>query len=210
MSQILVSMSLYLVITVVNSSNTATDISGHSKQAQESQVNVIPSYKLKQREQLLQPNKSASTIKLVDQCDRADNTMCKIFLIYQIKHYPEAVKAINGNPIGTRLLSRPRLNDYPRLTSDRTTNPNSNIALKADILLTIPRIQRKISNDDEQTIKDSDHIMRVADSAQGGIAVLSHANLPSMIYDFRQTTSCPRSTSLQAESTSQLYMAPTD
>ena len=41
-------MSLYLVITVVNSSNTATDISGHSKQAQESQVNVIPSYKLKQ------------------------------------------------------------------------------------------------------------------------------------------------------------------
>ena len=47
MSQILVSMSLYLVITVVNSSNTATDISGHSKQAQESQVNVIPSYKLK-------------------------------------------------------------------------------------------------------------------------------------------------------------------
>ena len=48
MSQILVSMSLYLVITVVNSSNTATDISGHSKQAQESQVNVIPSYKLKQ------------------------------------------------------------------------------------------------------------------------------------------------------------------
>ena len=123
-----------------------------------------------QREQLLQPNKSASTIKLVDQCDRADNTMCKIFLIYQIKHYPEAVKAINGNSIGTRPLSRPRLNDYPRLTSDRTTNPNSNIALKADILLTIPRIQRKISNDDEQTIKDSDHIMRVADSAQGGIA----------------------------------------
>ena len=48
MSQILVSMSLYLVITVVNSSNTATDISGHSKQAQESQVNLIPSYKLKQ------------------------------------------------------------------------------------------------------------------------------------------------------------------
>ena len=45
MSQILASMSLYLVITVVNSSNTATDISGHSKQAQESQVNVIPSYK---------------------------------------------------------------------------------------------------------------------------------------------------------------------
>ena len=122
------------------------------------------------REQLLQPNKSASTIKLVDQCDRADNTMCKIFLIYQIKHYPEAVKAINGNSIGTRPLSRPRLNDYPRLTSDRTTNPNSNIALKADILLTIPRIQRKIINDDEQTIKDSDHIMRVADSAQGGIA----------------------------------------
>ena len=125
-----------------------------------------------QREQLLQPNKSESTIKLVDQCDRpgADNTMCKMFLIYQIKHYPEAVKAINGNSIGTRPLSRPRLNDYPRLTSDRTTNPNSNIALKADILLTIPRIQRKISNDDEQTIKDSDHIMRVADSAQGGIA----------------------------------------
>ena len=96
--------------------------------------------------------------------------MCKIFLIYRIKHYPEAVKAINGNSIGTRPLSRPRLNDYPRLTSDRTTNPNSNIALKADILLTIPRIQRKISNDDEQNIKDSDHIMRVADSAQGGIA----------------------------------------
>ena len=118
----------------------------------------------------MQPNKSASTIKLVDQCDRADNTMCKIFLIYQIKHYPEAVKAINGNSIGTRPPSRPRLNDYPRLTSDRTTNPNSDIALKADILLTIPRIQRKISNDDEQTIKDSDHIMRVADSAQGGIA----------------------------------------
>ena len=47
MSQILVSMSLYLVITVVNSSNTATDVSGHSKQAQQSQVNVIPSYKLK-------------------------------------------------------------------------------------------------------------------------------------------------------------------
>ena len=47
MSQILVSMSLYLFIAVVNSSNTATDISGHSKQAQESQVNVIPSYKLK-------------------------------------------------------------------------------------------------------------------------------------------------------------------
>jgi hypothetical protein len=48
MSQILVSMSLYLVITVVNSSNTATHVSGHSKQAQQSQVNVIPSYKLKQ------------------------------------------------------------------------------------------------------------------------------------------------------------------
>ena len=47
MSQILVSMSLHLVITVVNSSNTATDVSGHSKQAQQSQVNVIPSYKLK-------------------------------------------------------------------------------------------------------------------------------------------------------------------
>ena len=41
-------MSLYLVITVVNSSNTATDVSGHSKQAQQSQVNVMPSYKLKQ------------------------------------------------------------------------------------------------------------------------------------------------------------------
>ena len=48
MSQILVSMSLYLVITVVNSSNPATNVSGHSKQAQQSQVNVIPSYKLKQ------------------------------------------------------------------------------------------------------------------------------------------------------------------
>ena len=48
MSQTLVSMSLHLVITVVNSSNTATDVSGHSKQAQQSQVNVIPSYKLKQ------------------------------------------------------------------------------------------------------------------------------------------------------------------
>ena len=33
-------MSLYLVITVVNSSNTATDVSGHSKQAQESGANV--------------------------------------------------------------------------------------------------------------------------------------------------------------------------
>jgi hypothetical protein len=48
MSQILVSMSLYLVITLVNSNNAATDVSGHSKQAQQSQVNVIPSYKLKQ------------------------------------------------------------------------------------------------------------------------------------------------------------------
>ena len=48
MSQILFSMSLHLVITVVNSSSTATDVSGHSKQAQQSQVNVIPSYKLKQ------------------------------------------------------------------------------------------------------------------------------------------------------------------
>jgi hypothetical protein len=49
MSQILFSMSLHLVITVVNSSSTATDVSGHSKQAQQSQVNVIPSYKLKHR-----------------------------------------------------------------------------------------------------------------------------------------------------------------
>ena len=129
-----------------------------------------------QRELLLQSKKSVSTIKIVDQCGRADNNMCKIyqtsqdFLINGIKHYPEAVTAINGSSIGVRPPSRPRFNDYPSLTSDRTTNPNSIIALKADILLTINRIQRKISNDDEQIIEDSDHIMRIADSAQGGIA----------------------------------------
>jgi hypothetical protein len=72
------------------------------------------------------------------------------------------------------------------LRSDRTTNPNlnSNIALKADILLPIRRIQRKINNDDKQIIKDSDHIMRVADSAKGGIACEL-----SWIYDFRRATS---------------------
>jgi hypothetical protein len=47
MSQILISMSLYLVVTGVNSSDTATDTSGSSKESQQSQVTVIPSYKLK-------------------------------------------------------------------------------------------------------------------------------------------------------------------
>ena len=67
MSQILVSMSLYLVITVVNSSNTATDISGHSKQAQESQVNVIPSYKLKHLD-----GRETSEAHLVKKVERSD------------------------------------------------------------------------------------------------------------------------------------------
>ena len=45
-----------------------------------------------QRELLLQSKKSVSTIKIVDQCGRADNNMCKIyqtsqdFLINGIKH----------------------------------------------------------------------------------------------------------------------------
>ena len=171
-----------------------------------------------QRNNYCSPRSHCRQSKLLTshQCGRAqaDNTMCKInqtsqdFLIYRIRYYPEAVTAINGSSIGTRSPSRPRLKYCPSLTSNRTTNPNSNIVLKADILLTIHRIQGNISNDDNQIRKDSDHVMRVADSAPA--KEVSHANLPWMIYDFRRATSCPRSTSLPTESTSQLYMAPTD
>jgi hypothetical protein len=107
-------------------------------------------------------------MNVVDQYGRADNMMCKMYqtsqeyLLHQLKHYSEAVIDIKRNSIGTRLSSSQATKYYPSLTPDHTTNPNSNIVLKAGIMQKMLSIKSKSSID---KIKSYD-VMSVADSIQ--------------------------------------------
>jgi hypothetical protein len=115
----------------------------------------------------LQPKKPVSTMNIVDQFGRADNMMCTMFqtsqdyLLHQPKHYSEAVIDIKRNSIGTRPSSSQATKYCPSLTPDRTTNPNSNIVLKAGIMQKMLSIKSKSSID-----KIKSYVMRVADSIQ--------------------------------------------
>jgi hypothetical protein len=110
-------------------------------------------------------------MNVVDLCGRADNIMCRInqtsqdYLLDQLKHYSEAVIDIKRNSFGTRPSTSQTIDsEYcPSLTpADRTTDPNSNIVLKAAIIQKMLSIKIKFSID---KIK-SDDVMRVADSVQ--------------------------------------------
>jgi hypothetical protein len=136
----------------------------------------------------LQPKKPVSTMNVVDQYGRADNMMCKMYqtsqdhLLDQLKHYSEAVIDIKRNSIGTRLSSSQATGSCPSLSPDCTTDPNSNIVLKAVILQKMRSIKRKFSIDKIT----SDDVMRVKN--------VSSSTMPRMNYDLRQETSFPRST----------------
>jgi hypothetical protein len=94
--------------------------------------------------------------------------MCKMYqtsqdyLLHQLKHYSEAVIDIKRNSIGTRPISSQATGYCPSLSPDCTTDPISNIVLKAGILQKMLSIESKFSID---KIK-SDDVMRVADSIQ--------------------------------------------
>ena len=119
--------------------------------------------------------KPVSTMIIVDQCGWADNMMCKInqtsqdFLLDQFKNYPEAVKTIKRNSIGTRPSSSQEIQLCPSLTPDRTTNYNNNV-LKAGIIQKMPSIQSNFSND-----KIKSNVMRVAVSVQECVKI-DHAS----------------------------------
>ena len=104
---------------------------------------------------------------IVDQCGWADTMMWKInqtsqdFLLDQFKNYPEAVKTIKRNSIGTRPNSSQEIQLCPSLTPDRTTNYNNNV-LKAEIIQKmLSSIQSNFSSH-----KINSDVMRVAVSVK--------------------------------------------
>jgi hypothetical protein len=123
-----------------------------------------------QRKLSWQPTKQVSTMNVVDQCGRADNMMCKSnqisqdYLLDHPKHYPEVVIDIKRNSIGTRPSSSQVTEYCPSLTvtltPGRTTDPNSNIVLKAGITQRMLSIKNKfninkIKSDDFTSVVDS-------------------------------------------------------
>jgi hypothetical protein len=84
------------------------------------------------------------------------------YLLDQLKHYSEAVIDFKRNSIGTRPSSSQATGFCPSLLPDCTTDPNSNIVLKAGILQEMLSIKSKFSID---KITSGD-VMSVADSVQ--------------------------------------------
>ena len=121
-----------------------------------------------QRKLLLKLKKSVSTLISVDQCGWAENIMCKInqtstdFLLHLFKHYSDKVMTVNENSIGNQSCSRKQSIYYMILIPHWNTKPNSNIALKAEIIQKMLSIENNLRNDEV----NDDMIMRVADSAQ--------------------------------------------
>jgi hypothetical protein len=94
--------------------------------------------------------------------------MCKInqtstdFLLHLFKHYSDKVMTVNENSIGKQPCSRQQSIDYIILMPNWNTKLNSNIALKAEVIQKMLRIENNLRNDEV----NNDMIMRVADSAQ--------------------------------------------
>ena len=118
------------------------------------------------------PKKSVPTWNTVGQYDWADNIrviMCnlktnqtsKCFLMDQLNHSLQA-EVIHRNSIGNRWISSQAIKHCPYLTTNHSTDPNSNIVLKAGIIPNMLSIESNFRNDEV----DNDEIMRIAESAQ--------------------------------------------
>ena len=122
-----------------------------------------------ERNILLLPKKSVSTWNTVGQYDWTDNSiMCKTnqtsecFILDQFNHSLQAEASIHSNSIGNQWISSQAIKHCPYLTTNHSTDPNSNIVLKAGIIQNMLSIESNFRNDEV----NNDDIMHIAESAQ--------------------------------------------